>query len=278
MHQIKAIFLDLDGTLVNGKRHQRHYISPENLAACKAAQEQGIYVIVNSGRGTNSCRKIQEKIRVNNFGNYFVSFNGAHIEDISKKKSLYNKKIDKKDVNEIIKYAVNHNFSIKVDEPFEFYGTNLLTKLYVKWSKMDAILHKEYFLDKIKDQSYFKIMFTGRKRKIVKLLKKELDAKFPHLEIATSGNGWVIEITGKKTSKGNGVKFLCDKLNIKLDQTAAIGDSMNDESMFNVVGVSVSMKNASETLKVIASESTLGHKDNGVASWINENLLKEDDN
>ena len=53
----------------------------------------------------------------------------------------------------------------------------------------------------------------------------------------------------KDVSKGNAIKALCKKENINLEEVVVFGDSLNDQSMFDVAGYSVAMGNASEELK-----------------------------
>ncbi len=270
--ELKVIFIDLDGTLVNGKLKDRNYISPENIEACKAAQLKGIYTVINTGRGFNVCRQLQKKININSFGNYYIAFNGAYIGNLSHNEIIYSKLIDPKNTNLIIEIAKKYRFSIKFDEPFEFYGTNLLTRIYVKFLKVPVKLHNKYHLERIKNKNYYKILLTGRKKSVVQKIIKDLRKLLPDLAITTSGNGWVVEITAKNTSKGTAAKFLCKKLKIDLKKTAAIGDSMNDQSIFEVVGRSIAVENANTDLKKIASEITTHHKKDAVANWILKNI------
>ncbi len=270
---LKAIFIDLDGTLVNGKFRDLKYISSENIEACKAAQKNKIYTIINTGRGFNVCRELQEKINFNKYGNFYIAFNGAYIGSLAHNKIIYSKFIVKEDTNKIISIAKKYRFSIKFNEPFEFYGTNLLTKIYVGLLRVPNKLHKSYHIEKISNKDYYKIMLTGRKRSIIKNTVKELIINFPYLEITTSGNGWVIEITGNNSSKGTAGNFLCEKLGINIaTEAAAIGDSMNDASLFKLVWKSISVKNANKNLKKISTEFTDDHKKNGVATWIQKNI------
>ena len=55
----------------------------------------------------------------------------------------------------------------------------------------------------------------------------------------------------KDVSKGNAIKALCEK-NVSLSEVICFGDSLNDQSMFEVVGCAIAMGNANEELKAIA--------------------------
>ena len=68
----------------------------------------------------------------------------------------------------------------------------------------------------------------------------------------------------KDVSKGNAIKALCEKLNVSLSEVICFGDSLNDQSMFEVVGCAIAMGNANEELKAIADKITLDNDSNGI--------------
>jgi hydroxymethylpyrimidine pyrophosphatase-like HAD family hydrolase len=71
-----------------------------------------------------------------------------------------------------------------------------------------------------------------------------------------------VNVILKKTNKGQGIRNLCEKLNIGLDEVAYIGDSSGDIPGLEIVGKSYAPKNAKEYVKEIVDsvtqEATLG--------------------
>lgn len=65
-------------------------------------------------------------------------------------------------------------------------------------------------------------------------------------------SGRYLEINPKGVNKGEAVKWLCQYLNVKKENTMAIGDSYNDTSMIENVGFGCSVGGASEDLKKIS--------------------------
>ena len=61
------------------------------------------------------------------------------------------------------------------------------------------------------------------------------------------------ELIRKTCNKGTGVKCVCEKLGIPLEDSIGFGDSMNDYAMMKMVGTSVCMGNGSDTLKKVSS-------------------------
>ena len=76
----------------------------------------------------------------------------------------------------------------------------------------------------------------------------------------------------KGVSKGNAIKALCEKLDIPLKEVVCFGDSLNDQSMFEVAGYSVAMGNATEELKEVADKVTLDNDSNGIPAALKEIL------
>lgn len=81
------------------------------------------------------------------------------------------------------------------------------------------------------------------------------------------------EIGAKDASKGQALTRLAERLGVPLRQTAAVGDSLNDESMLRAAGVGVAMGNARQDMKEIADHVTLTNDEHGVAYMI-RHLLK----
>lgn len=76
------------------------------------------------------------------------------------------------------------------------------------------------------------------------------------------------DVADEKTSKGYGVKKMCEILNIDLKDTISIGDDYNDISMFEETGLSVVMENANDEVKSKAKYVTLSNNENGVAVFL----------
>ena len=82
------------------------------------------------------------------------------------------------------------------------------------------------------------------------------------------------DIANIDSNKGNAVNKLLKILNIKKDETIAIGDDNNDLSMFEEVGYKVAVDNAIDIVKEKADEITLSNDEDGVAVFL-EKLMEE---
>ncbi len=100
--------------------------------------------------------------------------------------------------------------------------------------------------------------------------KEKLEAgwkRYEHAEDLTlvSSAEHNFELSSRKASKGQALKRLAKQLNIPLEETAAVGDSLNDKSMLEAAGKGVAMGNAREDIKSIADAVTLTNDEHGVA-------------
>lgn len=82
------------------------------------------------------------------------------------------------------------------------------------------------------------------------------------------------DIANIDSNKGIAVKKMLEILNIKKEETIAIGDDNNDLSMFEQVGYKVAVNNAIDIVKEKADEITLSNDEDGVAIFLDK-LLKE---
>jgi hydroxymethylpyrimidine pyrophosphatase-like HAD family hydrolase len=81
-------------------------------------------------------------------------------------------------------------------------------------------------------------------------------------------------IKNNLTHKGDGMKWLLNFLNLKLENAMAIGDWFNDLSMLQHAGIGVAMKNGEEKVKEIADVITeFDNEQFGAMKHIEKHLL-----
>ena len=78
----KAIALDLDGTLTNNEKE----ITPLTYNMLMKVQKDGGHIILASGRPTYGIAPIAEKLEIEKYGGYILSYNGGKIIDWNNKK------------------------------------------------------------------------------------------------------------------------------------------------------------------------------------------------
>ena len=83
----QMLVLDLDGPLTNSRKE----ITEPTRKALIEIQEAGKHVVLASGRPINGVRPLAEKLELERFGGYMLSFNGARITQCSTGNVVYNR-------------------------------------------------------------------------------------------------------------------------------------------------------------------------------------------
>jgi len=79
-----------------------------------------------------------------------------------------------------------------------------------------------------------------------------------------------IEISVKGVTKENGVREICKRLGITMEDVIAFGDSDNDLCLLRAAGMGVAMGNAEEHVKAAADAITRTNNEDGVAHAVRE--------
>ena len=103
-------------------------------------------------------------------------------------------------------------------------------------------------------------------RNILENFKEEIDSNFD-VHTCYSGSNF-LEVISKYSSKGNSLKWICEKKGISLDNAAAFGDNFNDIEMIEYAGIGVAMANAEEMVKQKANYTTLSNEEDGVGNFL----------
>ena len=115
-----------------------------------------------------------------------------------------------------------------------------------------------------------KIVFATEGRGEV--LMREIEEAHPELVLYLWGDGF-LEVTGAGAHKGAALKRLSETLCVAQRDTVAFGDGVNDVTMLQWAGRSVSVGHAYEEVKAVANEHIPSPEEGGVARWLERNLL-----
>ncbi|MBP0962627.1 MAG: HAD hydrolase family protein, partial [Oscillospiraceae bacterium] len=99
-------------------------------------------------------------------------------------------------------------------------------------------------------------------------------SKYDDELVYVTGGANNIEITSKKATKGKCITALSEVTGIPLSEIAALGDTENDLSILETVGVSVAMLNADSNVKELCRFTTeLDNDSDGAAKFIEKFIL-----
>lgn len=274
---IKLIASDIDGTL---KLQRSMLIEEKTISSFKDLQRNSIYSVLTTGNNTFNTKIFNKQVYLNEYGRYFISCGGAVVYDVKADKAIYEKSFDKKSQTKWISWAISNNFLVALDDTNLVFSPENKFKLFFfnlfkTYKKIDQRFSKFKNYNKINwNKKYNKIdIWTLLDEETAKKTFQEVKKLFPKLDINLMDLN-CIQATEKGVNKGSAVKLLLKKLKIDPNQTIAIGDSMNDISMFKVVGNSITLENAKTEIKKIAHHITGNHEEHGFSNAM-EKILKQ---
>ncbi len=282
----KLIAIDLDGTLLNSYGE----ITRENKQAIKYAIDNGIEVVLASGRDPGTMKKISLELGINN---YLIAGNGASVYDIKLDKNIYKSFIEKEKALQIIKLCKENsiffniytnkgiiteslNYNVKVfNNENNYKPNNKRTNIEVTTDIYKYINDNELEILKIIICDNSKIIFNNIIDKLKKIRDVEvLDVSHMSKKFIKRGTEEVqveyfyTEVTNKNTNKWDAITFLINELDIKKDEVICIGDNINDLKMIENSGLGIVMKDSALEKMKIGDYVTLDNNSNGVEKAI----------
>ncbi len=239
----KIVYLDIDGTI----RNDSCEISDRTKNVIKTLTDNGVLVVICSGRNRNYCMRISKEC---NASNYVVATNGSDVYDYNEDKVIFYNLINNKICEDIF------NLSKMIDvKCYAFTNGNKVDNYHENICQCVINTPDIKKIRKIKE-----FISLNKDIKIVNQSKCLVDSKFEFYGY------YFIDIGKYNTSKGYGIYQLNKYLNINKSKAVAIGDSFNDISMFDNVSLSIAMGNATTEVKNKASIITDSNNFDGVAN------------
>lgn len=275
---IRLVGLDLDGTVFNNKKE----ITQPVKNAIQQAIEAGIVVLPATGRPQSGIA--EEFLRIPGV-RYALSSNGAVVKDLITGNKLYECCISPEIAMEVLKILETKNCTLELYVEGEAYTSawsaqrwdelipDLYIRQYVKKTRIVVEDLKSWLAHTGKGVEKINISFGNVQEKLeAEAILKQRDDIF-----VTAGLPTNLEMNALGADKGEALLKMGEKLHIKKEEIAACGDSSNDFSMIQKVGVGVAMGNANAEIKKIAKIITGSNEEDGVAMFL-QKVIEENRN
>ncbi|MBM7587763.1 Cof subfamily protein (haloacid dehalogenase superfamily) [Bacillus pakistanensis] len=278
----KLIAIDLDGTLLN---HQNR-ISDENLKAIKEAQQDGIEIVIATGRAHFDVNALFEGTGIET---WIIAANGATIHTPSGE-LFQSTPIEQTKALEILQWLELEGYYYEVFSQNAILTPQNARELLaiemdrvvsanpeVKLEELQEAAETQYsqsgfqFISSYKEiesmnvEVYNILAFTFHREKWQKGWEHFKAEKGLTLVSSAVHN---FELEHKDASKGDALTRVAKELGIPLSDIVAVGDSLNDLSMLKIAGKSVAMGNAHPEVKEVCDAMTLRNDEHGVAHLI----------
>ncbi|MDE5910540.1 MAG: HAD family hydrolase [Lachnospiraceae bacterium] len=264
----RLLCIDLDGTLLTDDKKMKK----QDIDALRKAADEGIKIALVTGRMPAATDAIVRQLGIPcilacNAGTYILEKGQCiHAEYLSAKtmNRVYDKVAsfgiplwifrDKK------WYVTEKDKFVKAEEELIQYTAELVSmkELVLKWEEEGIGPNK---------------VLIGTEPSLVQqihgMLKKQED-----VDMACSSPNY-LEIFPKGMNKGKALRLICEKMNIKKEETIAFGDQELDIPMLEEAGTAIAMGNAIEELKSKADFITKTNNEAGIAYALSFYVNKE---
>ena len=274
---IKLIAIDMDGTLLNEKKH----IDKAQKEAIHEAIEAGIKIVLCTGRPLYGILPFYKELELHELDSegYVILNNGCSIHMTKSWKLIDQVSFSSDDIEYLYKFCEGYdiNFTMVNDVYYFNIGRKPTSELTKDAGFVFADI-TDISLDEAKSGKHkiMKIMFLGNPEIMADFQEKNeniIKSKYS----GVLSQSYVYEVFPKDNNKGTGLKKLAEKLGIKREEVMAIGDGNNDIEMFEYANYSVAMKNATELAKKTAKYETDSNENDGVAKAIRKYALNYSD-
>lgn len=260
----RVIFSDIDGTIFSDGLDS---ISAENVRAINGAKKEKVEFVVNTANGYFSY--VKNVVKMFDL-KYAICGSGTQIIDIKNEKFLVSIKLRVSDVEDLMRILDSKGI------PYIAYNEKAIFSNKKNEPKMIEFIRK-YFDHSMPIEEYnlsedlSKIMLiSSRDGEVSDYLKYIPKGNY---EISQN-NPSIVEISPYGVNKGYGIVELAKILNVDLSKCMAIGDGLQDISMFGVVGFPYSMDNATAEVKAHAKLHAADVNQNGLSYAIDDYMYR----
>lgn len=243
MMDIKMLALDMDGTILNDKKHITSLTRNQILKA----HHSGIIVVLCTGRPFHHCYNYVQDLHVNS---HLITCNGGQIYS-SDHTVIAQHLMDADTLAYLFHVAQRMGMSTWVMSSQEPYFNHLPENYSeLQWLKFSCSHKDENVLNN--------------------MVQKLKDIDGVEISNATS---ITIEVNPLGVNKAMALELICDRLGITMKNVMAVGDSLNDIKIIQAAGIGVAMGNAQNAVQQVADDITDTNNSDGVGKAIEKFIL-----
>ena len=288
----KFVAIDLDGTLLNSYGE----VTEDTKNALLRAKEQGVEIVLASGRPISSTKTLAVELGVDN---YIISGNGSAVYDVKNDEIIYDRFLTKEQVFKIVDVCEENSifYNIYTEEEVIakslnynvlFYHKENIKKVEEKRTHINIVQDVKRYIEESGKEKFLKITVCDESRTIFNGIIRKLK-EIENLDILNvehmsrkrfklgteevSIEYHYTEITNENVNKWNAIEFLLNKLNIDKDETVAIGDNINDKEMIENAALGIVMGNSNPLMKEIGNVIVSDNNSEGVLEAFNKYIL-----
>ena len=270
---IKAIAMDIDGTLTNDEK----VITPRTREKLLEVQDRGVKLILASGRPAQGLKRLAHELELDSHDGLLVCFNGACVIDAQTDDVLFDQPMPADELRRLLKHLKGFDVIPWITKDDRLYLEDsyrcMLTlpdgsqKNIVKYERdaCDLRIHEVADLASVVDEGPVDKLLTAGNPDYMQAHFEEMYAPFKETLAGMFTADWYFEYTAPGIDKAHALEGALPKLGIDASEVAAFGDGQNDKSMLAWAGTGVAMANAVDETKAVAQMVTASNNEDGIA-------------
>lgn len=263
---IKMVAIDCDETLVRSD----NTVSEYTVNVLQRLQQKGVHITIATGRMFQTAKPIGVALHLGNVP--MILFSGGLIQELETGHKLFEQTVPIDVVHHIFQLGQQYNWHIQA------YVNDHLLCHHRNWQS-DRYEHQTGAVAEFLGDAIYTLL--SEPNKLIAIDTEEGIDRIIDILTPLVGNEVTLvrsqrdflEITAPNVSKGRALAQLAMDNNIGLEHIISFGNAENDISMLSETGYSVAVSNAAEHVKAVAHEVCGHHNEDGVAHWIEKNLL-----
>lgn len=240
---IKAIFFDIDGTLLS---HHSQSVPESTKLALKILKEKGIYTFIATGRHISEIKDLPlENLEFEGY----ITLNGQYC--YNRDGVIYALPIHQQDIQQVLNLIEEKPFPcIFVEDE----------KMYINYHNQAVEKVQNAISTPLPDLGDLKRGLTHPIYQVIPYdvtvaQEKAILKQMPHCQ-HTRWHDLAIDIIPREGGKQNGILEVLKQYHIKIEETMAFGDGHNDIDMLECVHIGIAMGNANDEVKSHSDDVT----------------------
>lgn len=239
----RLIATDLDETLLTTDKH----VSEADIETINKMED--VKFVLATGRGFFSIQNTLKEVGLYDKENeYCISYNGAVITENKDNRIIHMEPLDYSDALKLFDIGQKYDVCIHLYTLDNCYAYRIFEneRQYLN-NRIKVTEFEDQDISFIKDDVILKVLYCNSNIDYLRSIKEELGLDDVY-DVSLSANRY-LEFNRKGVNKGLGLRKLAEYLNIPIEETIAVGDSLNDLAMVKEAGLGIGVKNS--TIEII---------------------------
>jgi Cof subfamily protein (haloacid dehalogenase superfamily) len=272
--RFRLIAADLDDTLLD----ENSEISSRSREAIRKAVAQGVKFVIATGRMFKTSITFMADLGLNS-DSPLINYHGALIKKAQSKEIIFHRPLKNSLAVALAEEAERRNchVSVFIDDELYISEDSEYSRYYQNLAKIDS--------RKVGSLSAFLINCGAAPSKMsiirwdgtIDDLESDFRDSFGDKLSILQSRPYFLEITDRRATKGQALRWLAEQEGIRPEEVIAFGDGHNDLDMLRYAGMGVAVANARPAVLAVADLVADTNSDDGVAKVIEKYVLDQSD-